>query len=94
MTARRPAVVTVLVLVAIVGGGMPALAAEPPAAITDQSRNVDQTNDFPRIIFLRPGAAQESLWSEWLLEAIASGVIWSAEFQALVPQLRRGSEGS
>ena len=28
MTARRPAVVTVLVLVAIVGGVVPALAAE------------------------------------------------------------------
>jgi hypothetical protein len=46
---------TVVVLGAIVGGVVPALAAEPPAAITDQSRNVDQTNDFLRIILLPPG---------------------------------------
>ena len=61
MTTRRPAVLSVLVLVAIVGGAALALAAEPPAAIADQSRNVDQTNDFLRIIFLPPGVKPTTL---------------------------------
>jgi len=34
-----------------------ALAAEPAATITDRSRNVEQTDDFLRIIFLPPGSA-------------------------------------
>jgi uncharacterized protein DUF4214 len=35
-------------------------------------------------------SAQERLWSERLLETVATGVIGSAEFQALVPQLCLG----
>src|SRR2546425_845258 len=61
MTTHRPAVLSVLVLVAIVVRVVPALAAEPPAAITDQSRDVDQTNDFLRLIFLPPGVKPTTL---------------------------------
>ncbi len=61
MTTPRPAVVAVVVLAAIVVAVALARAAEPPAAITDQSRDVERTNDFLRIIFLPPGVKPTTL---------------------------------
>jgi len=58
--------------VAVASAGCSAgVAARAPAAVTDRSRNVDQTNDFLRIIFLPPGVTPTTLGGQAALRVFA-----------------------
>lgn len=50
----------------VAGAGCSAgMAAQSPAAVTEESRNVDRTNDFLRLTFLSPGNVPTTLGAPW-----------------------------